>query len=145
VRLAPELLALIVEHARRDAPDECCGLVGVRDGEAFEVVETANSEASPLRFNIEGRELLHAIQRIEDAGGELGAVYHSHTRSAPYPSQTDITFAANWPGVEWIIVGLAGGEEPEVRSYLIDGGAVSEVDLDGPAAPSGRRPDGGEG
>jgi len=129
VKLAPELLARIVEHAERDAPNECCGLVGVRDGEAFEVIPTANSEASPFRFNIDGRELFQAIQRIEEAGGEIGAVYHSHTRSEPVPSQTDITFAANWPGLEWIIVGLAGGE-PDVRSFLIDGGDVRAVELE---------------
>ena len=50
-------------------------------------------------------------------------------RSAPYPSQTDINFAASWPGVEWIIVGLAAGEEPEVRSYLIEGGTVLEIPI----------------
>ncbi len=48
-------------------------------------------------------------------------------RSAPYPSQTDIGFAAGWPGLEWIIVGLAGDGEPEVRSYVIDGAQVSEI------------------
>ena len=58
----------------------------------------------------------------------------AHTRTAPYPSQTDINFAANWPGVEWIIVGLAGGDGPEVRSYLIDGGEVREVTLQEAAA-----------
>ena len=67
------------------------------------------------------------LTEIEDAGDELGAIYHSHTRSAPYPSQTDVNFAAGWPGVEWLIVGLASADGPEVRSYLIDGGAVSEV------------------
>ena len=51
-------------------------------------------------------------------------------RSAPYPSQTDIGFAANWPGVEWIIVGLTDGEAPEVRSYLIEDGQVQEVALE---------------
>jgi proteasome lid subunit RPN8/RPN11 len=107
--------------------------VGVRDGEAFAVFATANSEASAFRFNIDGRELFQAIQQIEDAGGDLGAVYHSHTRSEPVPSQTDITFAANWPGLEWIIVGLADGE-PDVRSFLIDGGEVRQVDVEVPAA-----------
>ena len=48
-------------------------------------------------------------------------------RSAPYPSQTDVNFAANWPGVEWVIVGLAPGAEPEVRSYVIEAGVVREV------------------
>ena len=54
-------------------------------------------------------------------------------RSPPYPSQTDVNFAANWPGVEWIIVGLAGGGEPEVRSYLIEGGVIEEVAIAEPA------------
>ena len=74
-------------------------------------------------------ELFRTMEAIEDGGAELGAVYHSHTRSAPYPSQTDINFSQNWPGIEWIIVGLAG-DEPEVRSYTIDGGTVTEVELE---------------
>lgn len=127
--IAADLLDRIVTHARRDAPDECCGLIGVRDGRAYALVETANTEASPLRFNVGGRDLLRAINRFEEEGGELGGVYHSHTRSEPYPSQTDITFAAGWPGIEWLIVGLAGGSEPEVRCYRIDGGEVEEVEL----------------
>ena len=49
---------------------------------------------------------MRALDEIEDSGAELGAIYHSHTRSEPYPSQTDINFAANWPGVEWLIVGV---------------------------------------
>lgn len=129
MRLAADLIEQIVDHARRDAPNECCGLVGVRDGVAYVVVETANSEASPFRFNIEGRDLFNAIRRFEDDGGDLGAVYHSHTRSEPYPSQTDITFAAGWPGIEWIIVGLAGDGEPDVCSYTIEGGTVSQVEV----------------
>ena len=49
-------------------------------------------------------------------------------RSEPYPSQTDVNFAANWPGVEWIIVGLAGGET-DVRSYVIDAGEIRQVPI----------------
>ena len=87
-----------------------------------------NVVASPFRFEIDGLTLMRLIDEIEDGGEELGAIYHSHTRSAPYPSQTDLNFAALWPGVEWLIVGLAG-EAPEVRSYLIEGAAVREVPL----------------
>jgi proteasome lid subunit RPN8/RPN11 len=129
VQLAPELLSRILEHARREAPNECCGVIGVRDGCAYAVVETVNTEASPFRFNVDGRDLLRALQRFEDEGGELGAVYHSHTRSEPFPSQTDVTFAASWPGIEWLIVGLAGAGEPEVRCFRIDTGEVVEVAL----------------
>jgi proteasome lid subunit RPN8/RPN11 len=130
VLIARALLDELIAHAREEAPNECCGVVAVEPGapaRATRCYRAVNTAASPLRFEVDGRELLHAIEEIESDGRELGAVYHSHTRSAPYPSQTDINFAANWPGVEWIIVGLAGGEDAEVRSYLIHGGSVAEV------------------
>jgi [CysO sulfur-carrier protein]-S-L-cysteine hydrolase len=133
--IAPELLDRIVDHARRDAPNECCGIVGVQDGRAVSVHAAENVAASPFRFEVDGMEVHRTLEAIEGAGGELGAIYHSHTRSAPYPSQTDVNFAKGWPGVEWLIVGLADGE-PQVRSYRIDDGVISEVEVverDGPA------------
>jgi proteasome lid subunit RPN8/RPN11 len=130
VRIAPELLDAIVGHAQRDAPNECCGMVAVRDGAAVAVHEATNTAASPFRFEVDGMELHRALTSIEDDGLDLGAIYHSHTRSEPYPSQTDVNFAANWPGVEWIIVGLAKGADPVVRSYLIEDGVVREVPVE---------------
>jgi proteasome lid subunit RPN8/RPN11 len=131
MEIAPELLERVVAHAQRDFPNECCGMIGVRDGRAVSVHEAQNLAASPMRFEVDGLEVHRTIEAIEADGGELGAIYHSHTRSAPYPSQTDINFSAGWPGVEWLIVGLAGGGEPEVRSYRIDDGRVSEVEVRG--------------
>jgi proteasome lid subunit RPN8/RPN11 len=129
MRIAQPLLDEIVAHARSDAPDECCGMVS-REGEVLTGVHpAANAEASPFRFVIAPREQLKIIDAIEDSGADLGAIYHSHTRTAPEPSQTDINFAASWPGVLWIIVGLAGSE-PEVRTWRIDGPEVSEVELE---------------
>lgn len=128
MQISADLLEQIVAHAVRDAPAECCGVVAVRDGAAAAVHELENLAASPLRFEVDGMALHHVLSEIEDGGAQLGAIYHSHTRSAPYPSQTDINFAAGWPGAEWLIVGTAGGA-PEVRSYRIDAGAVSEVAL----------------
>jgi proteasome lid subunit RPN8/RPN11 len=87
-----------------------------------------NAEASPLRFRIDPDEQLELHNRIEEAGLELGAIYHSHTRTEPRPSQTDINFAKLWPGVLWIIVGLAGGEA-DVRTWRIDDGKVSDAEL----------------
>jgi proteasome lid subunit RPN8/RPN11 len=127
VRIDAALLERIVAHARRDFPDECCGMVGVRDGRAVTIHEATNVAASPLRFEVDGREILRAQDAFEDEGAELGAIYHSHTRSEPYPSQTDVNFAAGWPGVEWLIVGLRRDSDPTVRSYRIDDGAVEEV------------------
>ena len=130
MEIAPELVDRVVAHARRDFPNECCGMIAVKDGRAVSVHEARNVAASPLRFEVDGLEVHRTIERIESAGAALGAIYHSHTRSAPYPSQTDINFAAGWPGVEWIIVGLRkGSDESVVRSYRIDDGRVTEVEL----------------
>jgi len=128
MEIPPHLLDSVVGHAVRDAPQECCGVVAVRDGVAEAVHPLENLAASPLRFEVDGLALHHLLTEIEDGGAQLGAIYHSHTRSAPYPSQTDINFAAGWPSTEWLIVGTTG-PEPEVRSYLIDGATVSEVAL----------------
>ena len=130
MRIESALLERIVAHARRDFPNECCGMLGVRDGRAVAIHEATNLAASPLRFEVEGREILQAQDAFEDDGAELGAIYHSHTRSEPYPSQTDINFAAGWPGVEWLIVGLRRDGEPAVRSYRIDDGVVTEVEVE---------------
>jgi proteasome lid subunit RPN8/RPN11 len=127
VRIADGLVDQMVAHAREEAPNECCGLVAVRDGEAVDVRRTVNQAASPLKFEVDGLEVLHALDAFEEAGAELGAIYHSHTRTPPYPSQTDINFAANWPGVEWVIVGLDRAGEATVRTYLIEDGNVREL------------------
>lgn len=117
----------MVAHALRDDPDECCGMVAVRDGVAEAVHPVTNELASPFKFRMEAQEQLRAWTAIEDSGADV-AMYHSHTRSAPRPSQTDINLAPQWPGVEWIIIGIHTGD-PEVRSYLIHGGTVTEVEL----------------
>ena len=128
--IAQGLLDRIVAHARREAPNECCGMIAMRDGRAIAVHEARNVAASPLRFEVDGLELHHRLTEIEDRGDELGAIYHSHTRSAPYPSQTDVNFAGGWPGVEWLIVGLQrNGDEPTVRSFRVEDGRVTEVEV----------------
>ncbi len=133
--LSRQLLDELVGHVAQDPRNELCGVVAVDPaGEpgskrAVAVHRASNLHASPLRFEIEPMELFRLNEEIERAGAEIGAIYHSHVRSAPYPSQTDINYAGGWPGVEWIIVGLADGQ-PEVRSFLIDDGSVREVPLE---------------
>jgi [CysO sulfur-carrier protein]-S-L-cysteine hydrolase len=132
MKISQGLLEEIVAHALEDPGNEVCGVVAVDSGtpaRAVRVHRAVNVYASPLKFQIEPTELLKLWNACEEEGGTLGAIYHSHVRSKPYPSQTDVNFAANWPGVEWVIVGLARGQEPEVRSYLINEAQIEEVGL----------------
>jgi len=130
--VAAALLEDIVAHARDEYEAECCGMIAYAvdgDGErrAMQVHRARNIYASPKRFEIDGKEILSAERDFEQAGWEIGAIYHSHTHTAPYPSQTDINFAANWPGVQWIIVGLDRAGAATVRTYLIEDGDVREI------------------
>jgi [CysO sulfur-carrier protein]-S-L-cysteine hydrolase len=128
MRISREHYEQIVGHAREDAPDECCGMVAGRADEAVKVFRATNIEHSQLRFMIDPKEQLKIDQEIDAEGLELTAIYHSHTRTEPKPSETDIIFARLWPGVLWVIVGLAGGE-PDVRLWRIDDGHATEAQL----------------
>ena len=128
MRIGQDLLDQIVEQARAEAPNECCGMIASKNGAAVEVHPARNAAASPLRYEMDGMEQYRIQAAIEDAGRELGAIYHSHTRSAPYPSQTDINLAF-YPEALYLIVGVAGAE-PEVRGFRIVDGEVSEQPLE---------------
>jgi [CysO sulfur-carrier protein]-S-L-cysteine hydrolase len=108
-------------------------MVAARDGEAVAVHRARNASASPLRYELDPRDQIRIEGEMEDAGHELGAIYHSHTRSDPVPSQTDINLARfgdvpRFPGTLYIIVGLKS-PEPDVRTWSIVGDEVSQVDL----------------
>ena len=122
------LLDQIVAQAHAEAPNECCGIIAARDGKAVSVHPARNAAASPLRYEMDGMEQYRIQTAIEDAGHELGAIYHSHTRTAPEPSQTDINLAF-YPEALYVIVGL-DGDEPDVRAWCIVDGRVSEAELE---------------
>jgi [CysO sulfur-carrier protein]-S-L-cysteine hydrolase len=127
MRITRELYDEIIAHARQEAPNECCGMIAARDGHAVTVYRAENAAASPLRYEIDGAEQYRIQMEIDGADLDLGAIYHSHTRSQPYPSQTDINLAF-YPESLYLIVGLAG-EAPDVRAYTIRDGQVTEAEL----------------
>jgi proteasome lid subunit RPN8/RPN11 len=130
MRIAQGLIEEMVAHAREDLPNECCGMVGGREGEATEVIRVANSAASPLRYEMDPQGQYNALKSIEDGGNELLAIYHSHTKSAAYPSQTDVNQAVAWPEQVYVIVSLADAETPDVKAYLLKDLKIADVTLD---------------
>jgi proteasome lid subunit RPN8/RPN11 len=128
MRIPRTLFDELIAHARADAPNECCGMIASRNGDAVAVHRARNAAASPLRYVIDGREQYEIQTAIEDEGLELGAIYHSHTRSAPEPSETDINLAF-YPDALYVIVGVKD-DEPDVRAWRIVDGQVSPADLE---------------
>jgi [CysO sulfur-carrier protein]-S-L-cysteine hydrolase len=130
MRIARSLLDEIVAHARDDDPNECCGMVAGRNGQATRVYRARNAEASPFRYVIHPQDQFRITMEIEDGGEEIAAIYHSHTKSPAEPSQTDINLADSWPDPLYLICSLADPDDPDVRAWSITDGSVEEVELD---------------
>jgi proteasome lid subunit RPN8/RPN11 len=122
----------IVAHARRDHPDECCGVIAGRDGAATRVIPMTNAERSPTGFAFDSAEWLALSKEMDDRDEDFLVVYHSHTMTEAAPSRTDVRFAVNAVGPEthWLLVSTREPDTDEVRSFTIDAdGTVTEEEL----------------
>jgi len=126
VKMTPKHWDALVDHAREDAPNECCGWLRMRDGAVEEVARATSERASPYGYSLDPQSLLAAFNASEQ-GYEVG-IYHSHPRSAAEPSQTDINLA-EYPEYTYVIVSLAA-EVPDVRAWRIVDGRVSEEEVE---------------
>ena len=129
MKVPRQMLEEMIAHAREEAPNECCGMVGGADGSATTVYRSINAEASPLRYSLDASDQFRIMQEIEKRGEELVGIYHSHTGSAAYPSQTDVNLAA-YPDAVYVIVSLEDPQNHEVRGFWIRDGHIEEAELD---------------
>jgi [CysO sulfur-carrier protein]-S-L-cysteine hydrolase len=125
MRLARRHWEELVAHAREEAPNECCGYLGAKDGTVERVRRSENLRASPYGYELDSRSLL-AANELDDDGFQVG-IYHSHPRSPAEPSQTDINLA-HYPHWLYLIVSLQD-DEPQVRAWRISDGRVEEEDV----------------
>jgi proteasome lid subunit RPN8/RPN11 len=130
MRIARELFDEMVAHARAEAPKECCGMIASRDGEAVSLHRARNVADDPVKlYVIDGKEQYDIQQAIEEAGLDLGVIYHSHPATEPAPSPTDIRLAF-YPDSLYVIVGFFEDGEPDVRAWRIVDGQVSRAELE---------------
>ena len=117
----------VMAHARRDHPDECCGVISSKDGVAARVFEMENAERSPTGFSF-GTDSLKVYRAMDDADEEPWIVYHSHTATEAYPSRTDVKWAATAGFLYWLLVSTRSDAD-EVRAFTIEGTQITEVEL----------------
>jgi proteasome lid subunit RPN8/RPN11 len=126
--LPQSMVDQVLAHARRDHPDECCGVISVKDGEAARLVEMDNAERSPTGFTFDSAEWLRVYRELDDADEEPWVVYHSHTMTEAYPSRTDIRWSETAGFPYWLLVSTRSDQD-EVHAYTIADGTVTEVPL----------------
>jgi proteasome lid subunit RPN8/RPN11 len=120
----------IVAHARRDHPDEACGVVAGPEGSdrPARFIPMDNAERSPTFYRFDATEQLRVWREMDSRGEEAVIVYHSHTATEAYPSRTDVTFASE-PQAHYVLVSTREGQDGdavEFRSYRIVDGVITE-------------------
>jgi proteasome lid subunit RPN8/RPN11 len=118
----------IVEQGLREFPNECCGVIAAVDGVPVKVFAMTNADASPVTYRLDGKEQLRVFDEIDEQGWALWAIYHSHTHSEAYPSETDRRLAF-YPDARYILLSLADRDAPVIRSFFITDGEVTEEEL----------------
>jgi len=137
LRLPAATYDAIVAHARRDHPDEACGVVAGPAGSdrPERLIEMVNAAGSPTFYQFDSLEQLKVWQAMDEADEEPVVLYHSHTATEAYPSRTDINLAQE-PGTHYVLVSTADPDSVEFRSYRIVAGQVTEEPVERLSAPA---------
>ena len=128
-RIEKRYIDEMVAHAREDAPNECCGILGGKDGRVLQLYRAKNAEESPYRYSVDSHDLFRIHRDCEQRGWEFVGIYHSHTFSEAYPSATDVRLGF-WPEAVYFLVSLRNSDNPDVRAFHIVDGVVSEEELE---------------
>ena len=130
IRIPRSIYRKMIEHARREAPVECCGILGGKDENVQKSFEIKNVESSPVQFLMDPQEQLNALEEMGKELMEMVAIYHSHLHTIPFPSEMDVqrTFDPEMPS---IIISLKEKDEPMVKAFRIGKEAIylEEIEL----------------
>lgn len=131
LRIDREIYERIVAHARRDHPDEACGVVAGPAGSdtAVRFIEMVNAERSPTFYRFDSQEQFRVWRDMDDNDEEPVVIYHSHTATEAYPSRTDISYASE-PNAHYVLVSTREPDGVEFRSYRILDGEVTEEEVE---------------
>jgi proteasome lid subunit RPN8/RPN11 len=120
----------IVAHARRDHPDEACGVVAGPIGSDLpaRLIPMDNAARSMTFYEFDSLEQLRVWREMDDNDEEPVVIYHSHTATEAFPSRTDISFAGE-PNAHYLLVSTREPDSEEIRSFRIVDGVVTEEEI----------------
>jgi len=130
IRIPRSIYEKMIEHARREDPVECCGILGGKDKIIQKSFEIKNLKSSSVQFLMDPQEQLNAFEEMEKSSMKMVAIYHSHPHTIPFPSEMDVqrTFDREMPS---IIISLKKKDEPMVKAFRIEKEAIylEEIEL----------------
>jgi proteasome lid subunit RPN8/RPN11 len=128
LELRQDLYDAMVAHARRDHPDEACGVIAGPAGSdrPERIIPMLNAARSPTFFEFDSKDLFNLYREVDERDEDIVVIYHSHTATEAYPSRTDIQFGSLNPDAHWVLVSTRDPQVAELRSFRIVDAAVTE-------------------
>ena len=138
LRIDREIIDAIVAHARRDHPDEACGVVAGPAGSdtPTRLIPMDNAERSSTFYRFDSIEQFRVWREMDDRDEEPVVIYHSHSATGAFPSRTDVDLAGE-PGAHYLLVSTREPDITEIRSFRIVAGVVTEEPVQVAGAPDG--------
>src|SRR4030067_1937018 len=122
LRMPKAIFQGMLDHAKRESPLECCGILSGKEKIVQKAFELKNSEESPVQYSMSPRDQLKAFEEMEKESMDMVAIYHSHTHTIPFPSQTDVRLAF-YPEISSIIISLQE-QDPIRKAFRIGKEAI---------------------
>jgi len=122
IRIPKTIFQKIVEHAKKEQPLECCGILSGKGKTVEKSFELKNAEGSPVRYSMSPLDQLKAFEEMEKESMEMIAIYHSHPHTIPFPSETDVKLNF-YPDVSSVIISLKE-ENPGMKAFRISKEAI---------------------
>ena len=132
LRFSKAIAQAIIDHARKEKPLECCGILTGKGDTVQRAIATTNIDKSPVKYTIAPAEMVKVFLEADKAGQDVLGFYHSHTATEAYPSVTDAKLAppSDLFDSQYVIVSLEDPEKPVIRSFRIVDKQVDETKLE---------------
>ncbi|HJP66599.1 MAG TPA: M67 family metallopeptidase [Actinomycetota bacterium] len=128
IEIPGEIRDRMLSHAFEGLPNEACGLLAGRDGRAEAFYPMRNADDSPMTYRLEPTEQLQVFEEIESKGWDVIGIFHSHTHTEAYPSETDRR-QAFYPDAHYLLVSLQDHDRPVLRGFTIVDGQIEEQEV----------------
>ena len=128
LRISQALVDEVIAHCRSRYPKEACGILVGRREIIEQVYTMTNTEDSPIGYAMDPKEQLRVEKTMRQHGQRMLAIFHSHTASEAYPSSVDVSLAIS-PEISYVLVSLKRQEQPDFKSYRIDGATITPEDI----------------
>jgi proteasome lid subunit RPN8/RPN11 len=118
----------MVEHGLAGFPNEACGLLAGKEGRPVKFFAMKNQDASPVSYRLDPKEQLKVFTEIDDEGWDLLGIFHTHTHSEAYPSETDLK-QAFYPEATYLVMSLSDRSNPVLRGFTMLDGEIAEREV----------------